>query len=162
MLLSLAACSVSGLSAQQTKAEKKAAQAAKVKSWMDNQNYTFVAQSALPMGGRLRQLTSEYDVRVTKDSVVSYLPYFGRAYTAPLDPTKLPLDFKSKDFTYTITPRKKDGWDITIKPKDVQDVQSLQITVSSDGYSSLQVTSTSRQPISFNGYVTEIRTKKKK
>ena len=35
----------------------------------------------------------------------------------------------------------------------------LTLDVSSDGYASLQVTSNNRQPISFNGYVTERKKK---
>jgi hypothetical protein len=106
------------------------------------------------MVGRSRQLTSDYDVKVAKDSIISYLPYFGRAYTAPLDPTRGGIQFKSKDFEYTISNKRKGGWDILIKPKDVDDVRQLSLMISEDGYGSLQVLSNNRQPIIFNGYVT--------
>jgi hypothetical protein len=38
----------------------------------------------------------------------------------------------------------------------------MQLTISEDGYATLQVTSTNRQPISFSGYVMEIKEKKTK
>ncbi|HVU56865.1 MAG TPA: DUF4251 domain-containing protein [Puia sp.] len=129
------------------------AKTAAIKALVDSQNYVFVAQSALPMSGRVRQLTSDYDLRVTKSSIVSYLPYFGRAYTAPIDPTKGGIQFTSKDFEYTAKPRDKGGWDVSIKPKDYRDVQQMSLSISSTGYATLQVTSTSRQPISFNGII---------
>ena len=148
--------------AQSTKAEKQAAKTAAIKNLVDSQSYVFKAQSAMPMSGRSRQLTSDYDLKVTKDQVVSYLPYFGRAYSAPIDPSQGGIQFTSKDFDYTTTPRKKGGWDIQIKPKDNRDVQQMSLTISEDGYASLQVTSINRQPISFSGYITAVKPPKKK
>lgn len=148
--------------AQETKAQKKAEKIAQVKSWMDAQSYVFVAQTALPMNGRSRNITPDYNLAVTADSVVSYLPFFGRAYTADYGATKSPLDFKTKSCEYKITPGKKDGWNVTIKPKDNKSVQAMNLTVSSEGYASLQVTSYNRTPMSFNGYVTEMKAKKSK
>lgn len=120
---------------------------------VNSRNYVFMAQSANPVGARFRQLTAEYDLRVLGDSVVSYLPYFGRAYSAPIDPTKGGIQFTSTDFDYQQTSRNKGGWVITIKPKDVQDVRQLTLTVTETGSASLQVISTNRQQISFNGYI---------
>lgn len=145
-----------------SKEEKKAANEAMIKNLVDSQTYKFVAQSAMPMSGRTRQLTSDYDLKITKTTVVSYLPYFGRAYTAPMDPTRSGIQFTSKDFDYTVTERTKGGWDVRIKPKDYRDVQQMSLSISTDGYASLQVTSTSRQMISFNGYIKAIPPKKSK
>jgi len=151
------------LPAQSSKADKQAAQKTAIKQLVESQNYDFKAQSALPMSGRTRQLTGgDYDLRVTKETIVSYLPYFGRAYTAPIDPSKGGIQFTSKDFDYTIANGKKGGWDIQIKPKDYQDVQQLSLSISEDGYANLQVTSTSRQPISFYGTITAIKLPKQK
>jgi hypothetical protein len=116
--------------------------------------YVFKAQSVTPMSGRTRQLTSEYDVQVTKDTVTAYLPYFGRAYTAPLNTNDNGIKFTSTHFTNTTTPRKKGGWDVVIKP-ETGDVRSLSFTISENGYTTLQVISNSRQPISFYGILTE-------
>ncbi|NSL85412.1 DUF4251 domain-containing protein [Chitinophaga sp. Mgbs1] len=165
-LLSMAVSSLTGLHAQETKAEKradkKAVQQAAVKSLIDGRNYVFIAQSALPMSGRVRQLTPDFNLTVTADSIISYLPYFGRAYSAPYGSTRSPLDFKSKQFDYNAAPGKKDGWNITIRPKDQQDIQTISLTVSSDGYASAQVTSNNRQPISFNGVIQAVPPVKKK
>jgi hypothetical protein len=125
------------------------------------QNYRFIAQSALPMGGPTRHLTGdEYDLTVSKDTVIAYLPYYGRAYTAPIGSGGGGIKFTSTKFEYTVTPTKKGGWDIAIKPKDVQDVTQLFLSVSSEGYASLRVTSVNRQSISFNGEVVKRRGKK--
>ncbi|MRG45113.1 DUF4251 domain-containing protein [Chitinophaga sp. SYP-B3965] len=152
-----------GSFAQTSAKPKESEKAKKIKELISNRNYVFQAQTVFPMSGRTRQITGEgYDVTVSKDTVNSYLPYFGRAYSAPIDPSKSGLQFISKNFEYTEAPGKKGGWDITIKPKDIQDVQQLFLSVSTDGYASLQVTSTNRQAISFNGTIVEKRVRKKK
>jgi Domain of unknown function (DUF4251) len=124
------------------------------RSLVDSQNYVFVAQSAIPMSGRARTLTSQYDLKITQHSIVSYLPYFGRSDMPPIDPSQGGIQFTSKDFDYKLTEKKKGGWNIDIKPKDYRDVPRMFLTISTDGYASLQVTSNTRQSISFNGYIT--------
>jgi len=127
---------------------------ATVKKLIDSKTYIFHAQSATPLGGSTRQLTSDYNLNLIGDSLVSYLPYFGRAYTAPM-PNETGLDFISSDFTYKVKERKKGGWDVTIEPKDQRNVRSMLLSISESGYTSLSVTSNSRQPISFYGYISE-------
>jgi Domain of unknown function (DUF4251) len=164
ILILLVACgflsTTIGARSQTPSQDKKAAKIARIKNMIDSRSYVFQAQSVMPLGGRTRQLTSDYEVEVNKESIVSYLPYFGKAYSAPIDPTKGGIEFTSKDFDYSATAAKKDGWDILIKPKDVQDVQQLSLSVSSEGYASLHVMSTSRQPISFSGIIVPKRLKK--
>jgi len=136
--------------------------AAVTKQLVESQRYVFIPQSAMPLSGRVRQLTPDYNLKITKDTIDCYLPYFGRAYSAPIDATQGGIQFVTNTFEYTATPRKKSGWDISIKPKDSRDVQQMQLSVSETGYASLQVISTNRQAISFNGYITEIKERKKK
>lgn len=136
-----------------TKKSAKASKTALVRQLITTQRYAFKAQTMFPMSGRSRVLTSDYDLRVSKDTVISYLPYFGRAYSASLDPSDNGIQFTSVNFDYTVTEKKKGGWDIIIKPKDYSNVQQLSLSVSADGYASLQVTSTNRQSISFNGTI---------
>lgn len=125
-----------------------------VKRIITDQEYVFRAMRAMPLRGRTIQLTSAYDVTVSKDSVSSWLPYFGRAYAPPVDPSRGGIQFVSTDFEYQVTDT-KDGWDIAIRPRDAQDVQEMLLSVFDNGNATLRVTSTNRQPISFSGYVTE-------
>ncbi|GAA4310128.1 DUF4251 domain-containing protein [Compostibacter hankyongensis] len=125
--------------------------AAAVREMLDARNYVFKAQMVSPSSGRTRHLTSDYDLKVSQDKVEAYLPYFGRAYSAPMDPSKGGIKFSSSQFTYNTSDRKKGGWLIQIEPKDEKEVQQLTLTVSEAGYATLQVISTNRQPISFNG-----------
>src|SRR5262245_23995401 len=70
--------------AQDSKEEKKAKQEAEIKNLLDSQSYVFKAQTAFPLGARSRQLNYDYDLRITKESVVSYLPYRSEEHTSEL------------------------------------------------------------------------------
>lgn len=129
-----------------------------VQNFIKAKEFVFKAQTVLPMTGMSRQLTSEYDVKFLGDSIVAYLPYFGRAYSAGYGEGG-GIDFTSTKFDYKVKQRRKGGWDITIKPQDAKDVQQLNFTVSEDGYASLQVTGNNRQAISYNGYIVERKRK---
>ena len=126
---------------------------AQVKNLVESKEFTFQARTVIPMTGGSRQLTSEYDVRFLGDSVISYLPYFGRAYSATYGTESGGIEFTSTKFDYKAKARKKGGWDITLKPQDVRNVEEIDLTISDDGSASLRVTSTNRQPISFYGVV---------
>lgn len=144
---------------------------------INNQNFVFHASTAMPMasyevnkvlsrlpgggGAGVIQLSgSQYELIVTKDSVVAYLPYYGRAYTATMNPDDSGIKFKSKDFTYKADKKKKGSWIITMNFKDTKDAQSMTLNVSENGYATLNVNSNNRQPISFNGYLGEPKEKK--
>ena len=125
-----------------------------VKPILDSQHYVFQPWTAQSLSGPLHHLNAgDFTLVITPNKIVSALPYYGRDYVAPMDPTTNVLDFKSGKFTYTLTPGKKDGWIVLIKPQDNEEIQQLQLTISSSGYSSLQVLFTNRDPITFNGIV---------
>lgn len=139
--------------AQEKKESKSSAEQAALAAGIQNRQFSFKPQQATPMSGRTIQLNYGYELRIKQDSLVVYLPYYGRAYTAPIDPTKGALDFASTQFQYTVTERKKGGWNIVISPTDGKDVRQMSLSISTNGYTSLQVMSTNRQPISFYGQV---------
>ena len=126
-----------------------------VKQWVQEKDFVFVAQSMIPARRGIRQLTSYYDLLLNHDTLRSFLPYFGRSYTAPIGQTKSPLDFTSTDFKYTVEDRKRGGYEITIEPQDVRNVQQFYLTVFDNGSASLRVNSNDREAISFNGYITK-------
>lgn len=134
--------------------------AATVKNIIESKNFVFKAEYVSPTGGRNRPLTSEYDLSVNRDKVVSYLPFFGRAYTAPINPAEGGIKFTSTKFDYTFS-QKKNKWEIHIKPRDVSDVQDMYMTVFDNGRASLRVNNTNRQNISFDGYIIEAKAEKK-
>jgi hypothetical protein len=125
-----------------------------VRQKLEAKRYTFVAQTANPMRGRMIQLTSPYDLRISGDSVIAALPFFGRAYSAPVNPSDNGINFTSASAEYKSVFRKK-RWEISIRPKDVSAISVLNLTVYANGRAQLQVTSNNRDPISFNGWLSE-------
>jgi hypothetical protein len=165
VLLLLACISISAVNAQSTRKDKKAAHAAEIKSMVEAQNYIFDATYVSPMRGISRALNSQYDMTITKDTISAYLPYFGQATMAPYNPTEGGIKFTTTKFTYNSKVGKKGGWTVIIKPTDKnisnwRDVQTMTLSISSDGYASLQVISTNRDPISFNGTIEKREIKK--
>lgn len=126
---------------------------------IDSQQYIFNAQYATPMSGQQKYLTGDYVLKVSKDTIVCYLPYFGRAYTATAYNADGGLKFTTTNFDYKISNKKKNRWDIIITPKDGQDVQTLDLTIFSNGNADLRVNSNNRQSISFSGYITQNKLK---
>jgi hypothetical protein len=128
-----------------------------IKSMIDSSRFVFEADRVNPLRGRTRYLTSTYDVTVKKDSVESFLPYFGRAYQAPMDPSKGGIQFTSTDFSYNTEAKGDNGWDVVIKPEDYNEVQEMRFSIFNNGSASLNVMSTHRDPISFTGHIERIK-----
>lgn len=132
-----------------------------VETLIESKNYVFKAQSVSPPRGRFTQLTSDYDLVVSGDSVTAFLPYFGRAF-APVTPSDGGIKFSTANVGYEAAKRKKSGWEIVIRPKDGNDVQTLYLTVFDNRRASLRVSSVNRESITFNGYILEGKAKTKK
>lgn len=143
-----------------TQAQEK--EAASAQQLIESKNFVFKAESVNPPRGRFRQLTSEYDLVVSVDTVIAFLPYFGRAYSAPINPSEGGIKFTSSDFDYTVEKKKKRSWEVFIKPKDVNDAQELYLTIFDNNRATLRVNNVNRESISFNGYIVEGKEKNKK
>ncbi|HEU5054478.1 MAG TPA: DUF4251 domain-containing protein [Hanamia sp.] len=127
-----------------------------ISNMVNTHRFTFVAERVNPLRGSSRPLTSYYDAEVRGDTLICYLPYFGRAYQAPIDPSKGGLDFTSHSFSYNVTLNDKDEWQVYIEPKDIQDVQQLYFQIFGNGTATLNVVNNNRDPISFYGHVKKI------
>jgi len=135
-----------------TKQAKEAKTAADVKSMIEAKSYVFIAQYIQPMRGGSRYITPDYDFKVGRDSLEAYLPYFGRAYVAPMNPDDASMKFTATKFDYTVV-EKKDRWEISIKPSDAKDVRAVQLSISKNGYATLQIISNNRDAIRYQGYI---------
>jgi hypothetical protein len=123
-----------------------------VKPLIDTQNYVFVAASAQPTGGSERRLTiTTYTLKVTKDKIISNLPYFGRSTVTPTDAVESALIFTADKFKYTVTPEKNGGWRIAIKPRTAGYLDDIRLTVSDDGYTILHASFNGMENITFTG-----------
>src|SRR5829696_761905 len=124
-----------------------------LKTMLTGKTFVFKPQSAWPLQGTVVQLTPGFDMKVMADSINTYLPYYGRAYQAGYYNNGVGISFTSTKFNYKLKEKSKGGWELIIKPSDTKDVYQLIYSISANGYATLQVTSNSRQAISFYGVI---------
>lgn len=133
-------------SAQQTDTEK-------LQQAVDTKTFVFEGRQASGVRGRMIQLDPGYTLEVSPEKVTGNLPFFGRSYQGTPGSTDIGLKFDFSEFDYSVKPRKKGGWDITIEPKESSDVRSVFLTFQSKGNASLRVTSNSKEPMSYTGFI---------
>ncbi len=142
-----------GARAQTSNQDKKKDQYNQLKALIMSKHYTFNAETATAMGGTSRQLTSLYTLSISGDTLNANLPYYGVAYSASPGDTNGAIVFNTTSFSYEEQDTKKGGWFIVITPKDQKNASKIQLSVSSGGYCTVQVTSNYRQLISFYGSI---------
>lgn len=155
-LVGIMLCASIILSGCKTK-ELSAADKAKMESFeksIESKTYVFTPTSASPMGYKTINLDPQYYLKVSKDTIQAYLPYFGRSYIAPIDPNNISIDFTSTESDYSVK-AKKDTWEIVIKPKDSDKYRGIQLymSVGNTGYTNLRIQEVNRQSISYYGRV---------
>jgi Domain of unknown function (DUF4251) len=123
-----------------------------IKKLIETQNFVFKATEANPLRGGSRQLSLGYDLTITKGSVIAFLPFYGRARAATMNPADGGIKFTSTNFDYKSEAGKR-GMRITIKPNDASGVQQLFLNIYDNGTATLDVMNTGRDNISFRGYI---------
>jgi hypothetical protein len=120
---------------------------------VNNDQWIFKAHYVMPAYGRSRDIRGYYEVRCSKDTLTVSLPYFGKMNSPGAVSNQNPLDFRSTDFSVKKEEQKSGHWDVTIKPNDFAEVQSMIFSVYDNGSSQLNIIMTSRSSISFTGTV---------
>ncbi len=137
------------LNAQSKKQKKEETQKA-IRELIEAQKIKVEVDIAYPMRGPSKNLTSNYSVEIRNDSVFSYLPYFGIAYSVPYGGGK-GLIFNEQVTDYKLTFDKKGTANIRFKTRTEEDNFTYTISIYTSGTASIYVTPTNRQSISFGG-----------
>ena len=129
-----------------------------IEQLLKGDRFTFIAQQANPLRAdlidpQLRNLNGNYQLKITKDSIKCYLPYFGVARQAPYGSNDNGISFVSTNFSYDKKALSNGAYEITIVPKNEEKARKLFLTISVGGYASLNVTSNNRDAISFTGTI---------
>lgn len=120
-------------------------------SLVQSGSFVFIPRTVIPTGARSRQVNADFFLRIGRDTVQSYLPYFGRAFTAPTPGSRGVMDFTITDFDYSVSQGSRNEQVITIRPRTGTDVQELTVEVFENGSATVRAQSNNRQPISYNG-----------
>jgi outer membrane phospholipase A len=145
-------------SKKELKAEKKALQMQETKAIVESKNFVFNARNANPMSARSINLTTDYDVKITNDSIYSYLPYYGVSHSAVYGGTESPMIF-SQPFETISSEEVKNGYLVKVAVKNGSDRLDFSFHISVTGSTTLSVSSMNRQAISYYGEV--IKTEEK-
>lgn len=150
--------SVSGLNAQ-TKKEKKAAEEKvfeEVKSLLESMEFTFTADWANPLGGQRINLINNPNSLIFSESLIEAdLPYFGVAQIASYG-GNTGIDFKienpevEKEFN-----ERKEKYLIRFRGKNSTEVLNCILTVFKNKNASLNVQSSNRNSINYDGRISE-------
>ena len=155
MLILTGLCSVLAMfscSSTQNAAERQQKIAQKIES----KDYTISVNTAYPMRGKAYHLSSGYDLKIKNDSAIAYLPYYGVAHTAPINPSEGGIKFSEPMKDYKITPNKKqDGWEISFKIDKGIEHYDVRLSIFKNASTSISVSSYNRDPISFRGEIIE-------
>lgn len=149
MLLLAMLMGIPTLSAQ-SKREKKEQRKEAVKKQIVSENYKISVRTASPMRGRLIPLNSSYSLEIKNDSIISYLPYYGRAYSIPYGGGS-GLNFSAPLKEYTMDMDKKGNAVIHFSARTPEDKYEYRVKVFSNGTASIDVDMQNRQSISFQG-----------
>lgn len=145
----LAACATTD---KQQGYDKKKEKAEMIDKAVCNRDFKISVRTAYPNRGRSVPLTTDFELRVKGDSVMSYLPYFGRAYNIPYGGGK-GLNFSNVMSDFKITQPKRDKKHIEFNVKNDEDTYKFYIDVFDNGNASINVMPQQRESISFNGDV---------
>lgn len=157
VIVGMVMLSLFGMTAQKmTKAERKAKIAEQVNKNINSNSFRIDVNQALPMSAQMITLTSTYYLEIKGDTIISELPYFGRAYTAPMNLSGGGLSFKEVAKSIKKTNNGKKGWMIDVEVKAPEDYYRYSIVVFSNGESAVNLTSNNRSFISYRGTMAKI------
>ena len=126
---------------------------------IDSSRWTFTPTQVVPQNGRSQQVNGSSYSAILKDGKFDvYLPYYGRAFgSVDLLSGRSPLFFSSSNFSIDKKENGNGKWTIMIKPRDNDNVQSMNFTFFNSGTANVDVILTSRSAISFNGSVAPVK-----
>ena len=143
-VIAVSACGAAGMTAAD-----KAQIEQTVQDQLTAKDYTVLIQLMIPPVGASRAV-SNYSVKVSGDTLVSYLPYIGRAYNLPYGGGK-GLDFTAKIGHYHDQVLQDGNHNIIINLSNGEDIFVYNLNVSPSGSAFLTVSSRNRQTISYTG-----------
>ncbi|MDR2469574.1 MAG: DUF4251 domain-containing protein [Tannerella sp.] len=125
-------------------------QASAVRQQIESRRYKISVNRMLPGRGASQYLSSSYSLTVKGDTIISYLPFIGQAYSLPYGGGK-GLNFESTITVYAVTFNARGTAQISLQTRSENDVLRYHIEIFDNGTSSIRVTSNNRQSISFYG-----------
>ena len=151
-IIAISAILWSSCATSEEKAAQMAELSANVTNALNNRDYKIAIDRMYPMRGSSRHVSYGYSVEVKKDTLISYLPYFGRAYNVPYGGGK-GLNFTAPIGSYQEFLKRNGQRHIEIGVTNEEDTYFYTIEVFDNGNSSVEVRARQRERISYSGNV---------
>ena len=139
-----------GCATSEERAAQKAERAKKVNLALNERHFKIGIAHMHPMKGPSKAVSYGYSVEVRNDSLISYLPYFGRAYNVPYGGGK-GLNFSAPIESYREGVGKNGQRHIEIGLTNDEDTYLYVLDVFDNGSSSVSVSARQREQISYTG-----------
>jgi len=149
-MITAAALTISGCGVAVLTAEEQAEIEKTVQQKIAAKDYTVDVNMMIPTVGRSRSV-NRYSVRVSADTLESYLPYFGRVYSGVPYGNQKGLNFTALISEYNDVEAADGGHDISIHVSNEEDSYTYSIFISATGNASISVSSANKSRISFTG-----------
>ena len=122
----------------QNKREIKEQREQAIKEQIIAEKYKISVNTAYPRRGRTVHLSSPYSVEIRNDSVISYLPFYGRAYSIPYGGGE-GLIFQAPLDEYEMEMNKKGTAKVKFTARSPEDKFTFNLTIYSNGSASINV-----------------------
>lgn len=132
------------------KEARKEQLAREVNEAIANRHLAVDVSTAQPNRGRVIHLTTLYSLEVKGDTLVSYLPYYGRAYSVPYGGGK-GLNFEAIITGWRHTQPKAGEHIIQMEVPNEEDTYYYLVTLYESGKAFIDVSCRNREHISFTG-----------
>ena len=132
------------------KAERRAKRAQAVEQALAARHYRVSVNMMYPRNGKAKTVSSDYGLEVKGDTLVSYLPYFGRAYNVPYGGGK-GLNFTETFTEYHSKKLSNGATQVLIKVKNEEDVYEFILEIFDNGSTSIDMNSRERESINYSG-----------
>lgn len=151
MVISFVVCACSTLTNAE-RAERDAKKAQAVEKALAERHYKVEINMMNPRRGRAVNVSPDFSLEVKGDTLVSYLPYFGRAFSVPYGGGK-GLNFTAPISEYHSAKGRKGATLITMKAVNEEDVYSFRLEIFNNGSTSIDLTARERESISYSGQI---------
>ena len=131
-------------------AAERAQKALAVEKALASRRYVVDVRMMYPRRGRAVNVSSNYSLEVKGDTVVSYLPYFGRAYSIPYGGGKA-FNFSAPISSYESARDEKGRTHVMLVTDNEEDVITFQLEIFDNGQATIDVQAREREPITYSG-----------
>lgn len=124
---------------------------------LESGEFRFVARSARSSLGNFNNLSSNYDLVFDSLNIKAFLPYYGRAFSAPYNNEGgVKFDLKA-DKIEKHWDKKKKRYMVATEVSDTRDSYSIHMAASLSGYADVQINFRNRELISYYGTIERVK-----